>query len=161
MTGNGIELPNFDEALVATDDDWFYFADFITGATKKIKKSNFAGGGGGGTNSISFVLDGVSLVGVNQISAILPADKTIADVFIKVDIPPEGANFIVDIFQNGSTIFTSPSKRPEIVALADSDTSDTPDEIVGLKNDVYSVHIIQVGSTLAGGNRLYVRINFS
>lgn len=78
------------------------------------------------------------------------ASLTLTEVFASVKIAPTGDNIIIDIHKNGTTIFTTQSKRPEIVAGSYSDTSDTPDVVSLVKNDKLTMSIDRVGSILPG-----------
>ncbi len=113
----------------------------------------------GGTSDITFTIDGSSVTGEDQISFLIPEAITVTNVFIQVDTAPTGATLIVDINKNGTTIFTTQSKRPEIAISGTSDTSDTPDVTAFAQNDVLSISVDQIGSTIGGGDNLYIRIN--
>ena len=65
-------------------------------------------------------------------------------------MPPTGANIIVDVHKNGTTIFTTQGKRPEIAAGGYTDESDTPDVTALTKTDYLTMDVDQVGSTITG-----------
>lgn len=116
--------------------------------------------GGGGVTSIDRTIYGVTLVGTSQIALMVSAAFTVDTVFVKVDNAPTDADMQIDIHKNGTTIFTTQSKRPIIPASDTSDTSETPDITAFAQNDILTIDIDQVGSTINGGDNLYIRINF-
>lgn len=116
---------------------------------------------GGGIDSFTFTLSGVSLVGEDQIEFMLPIAITVTNVFVKVDTAPTGTNMIVDINKNGTTIFTTQTGRPIILSGQFIDTSETPDITAYAQNDILGISVDQVGSTVPGGDNLYIRVNFT
>lgn len=82
--------------------------------------------------------------------------KTISAVFAYVETAPTGADLIIDVNKNGTTIFTTQSGRPTIAASANSDTSDTPDVTSVANGDYLTFDIDQVGSTIPGSDLLIV-----
>jgi len=113
-----------------------------------------------GISSFTFTLKGVSLVGEDQIEFLIPVAINVTDVFIKVDTAPIGADLQVDINKNGTTIFTTQGNRPIISITEFSDTSDTPDITAFAQDDILGISVDQVGSSIAGGDNLYIRVNF-
>lgn len=83
----------------------------------------------------------------------------IKEVYVYVKTVSAGSSIIVDVNKNGTTIFTTQSKRPEISAGNHSDTSDEPDVTSFVKNDLFTFDIDQVGSTTAGAD-IIVLIRF-
>lgn len=79
--------------------------------------------------------------------------QTITEVFLSVSDSPVGANLIVDVHKNGTTIFTNQSNRPVIVADG-STTGYTTSIDVGswAAGEYITAHIDQVGSTTPGSN---------
>lgn len=128
---------------------------------KKVKVTNLPGGAGAGSVGITFVLRGNSVTGVKQTQILMPASATISKVIIYADTAPTGASLIVDINKNGTTIFTTQSKRPQIAIGTNIDDSDTPDITALVQDDRVSVDVDQVGSTVAGGNDLLITVVFS
>jgi hypothetical protein len=84
----------------------------------------------------------------------------IKQVRLKVDTAPVGADLIVDININGTTIFTNQANRPTIAAGATTGLSGTPDVQSVSAGDEVSADIDQVGSTTAGGNPIYITVEF-
>lgn len=82
----------------------------------------------------------------------LPHRARIDEIRIHVGTAPTGANLIVDVNDDGTTIFTTQGNRPEITAGGTDDTSGTPDGGADIaKDSVLSIDIDQVGSTVPGG----------
>jgi len=106
---------------------------------------------------ISFNL-GLATVGTKLAQALIPGTFSISKVILWGDNAPTGADLIVDINKNGSTIFTTQANRPKIAAGAHSGESGTPNIISINKGDRLSVDTDQVGSTTPGGDDLLVTI---
>jgi len=82
--------------------------------------------------------------------------KAITGVFIFCETAPTGADIIVDVNKNGTTIFTTQTNRPTIAASATSGTSGTPDVTSVADGDYLTFDIDQVGSTIPGADLLIV-----
>ena len=67
-----------------------------------------------------------------------------------VKIAPTGASIIVDVNKDGTTIFTTQSKRPQIAIGEHLDDSDTPDVTTITEDDLMTIDIDQIGSETAG-----------
>lgn len=76
---------------------------------------------------------------------------TISSVFASVNTPPTGANLIVDVNKNGTTLFTTQANRPTIVAGTNTDAG-TPDVTSWADGDYLTLDVDQVGSTIAGAD---------
>jgi hypothetical protein len=81
-----------------------------------------------------------------------PEAMTITNVTAAVNTAPTGASLIVDVNKNGTTIFTSQGNRPTIVATEFQDLSSVPDVTAIAQNDVITVDVDQIGSTVAGAD---------
>lgn len=102
--------------------------------------------------AISFFIPG-ELGAVPSVSQILvPYALTIAKVKCSVGTAPTGANLIVDIHKNGTTIFTTQSNRPTITAGNTSATDIIPEVESLLEGDILTLDIDQIGSTVSGSN---------
>lgn len=102
--------------------------------------------------SVMYIDGGLS---VGAIASRLPIvdTYTILGVLIMVGTAPVGANIIVDVNKNGSTIFTSSGNRPTILDGAnDSGALITPDITDLVFGDYLTFDIDQVGSGTAGSN---------
>lgn len=96
-------------------------------------------------------IDGVLAVGTNQSAEFeVAATLTIVGVRLRCKTAPQGANLIVDINKNGTTIFTT---RPEIDAGQTTDDNNHVISVTALATgDILTVDIDQVGSTTPGSN---------
>jgi hypothetical protein len=118
-----------------------------------------AAAGGGG--SIGFQLRGNAYVDTGIMGVMMGESKTIDKVVVYSDDAPLTSSLIVDINKNGTTIFTTQSKRPIVTPGNNTDDSDTPDVTSLAQDDRVTVDIDQIGSGTVGGNNLYVTIVFS
>jgi hypothetical protein len=106
------------------------------------------------TRDFTFVLhrNGNSSIGVGKTNTlIVPAAMTITKAYAYAKIAPTGAGLIFDINKNGTTIWTTQADR---LTIADGQNSgvQTSFDITSLaENDLLSIDIDQIGSTLAGG----------
>lgn len=85
----------------------------------------------------------------------LPIDGTytIVGTRLMVGTAPTGANLIVDVNKNGTTIYTTQGNRPTVVAGANAGgPGATPDVTTLAAGDYLTVDIDQVGSTVAGSD---------
>lgn len=80
-------------------------------------------------------------------------DWTIIQVRASVGTAPTGASLIVDVNKNGTTIFTTQSRRPTIAASGFTATPSGAIEVTSLTTaDYLTVDIDQIGSTIAGSD---------
>ena len=79
-------------------------------------------------------------------------DGTITGIAVSVGTAPTGADVIVNIYKNGTTIFDSPSGRPTISGGSYFDLSSTADTATLNTGDYLTVSIDQVGSSFAGSD---------
>jgi hypothetical protein len=114
------------------------------------------GAGGGSVKPIELTIDGSCVVGSKQIAFKIDAARTISAVYLKAETAPTGADLIIDINKNGTTIFSTQANRPKITAGGTSSTSAAPDITTFAQHDILSIDIDQVGSTISGGNNLYI-----
>lgn len=78
---------------------------------------------------------------------------TILSVQAAVNTAPTGADLIVDVNKNGTTIYTTQANRPKILDGAKvSAVSTDPDVTTLAAGDVLTVDIDQIGSTVAGSD---------
>jgi len=73
-------------------------------------------------------------------------------VYINVKTAPSGASLIVDVNLDGTTIFTTQGNRPTITAASTTGNSGKPDVVVFAKNQILSIDIDQIGSSVAGAD---------
>lgn len=103
--------------------------------------------------------DGVLAVAAGTKRFYLPVAVTIVQVQISVGTAPTGANLIVDINKNGTTIFTTQSARPTITAGQFVSPQATPAVTAFASGDYLSLDVDQIGSTVAGSD-LIANIQF-
>jgi hypothetical protein len=145
----GTSFPTFDltdgTKCYRTDEDIMYVYD-STDATPGWKPI------GGIRKDIAFVVEGNVSVGSINTNFPVDGELVITEVYIYANTAPTGADLIVDVNKNGTTIFTTQGNRPQIAAGANADTSGTPDVTSLLKNNRLTIDIDQVGSTIAGAD---------
>ena len=102
---------------------------------------------------ISFAVVG-TLVADTDVSPsiIVPTSLTIIKVKTYVKTAPTGATLIVDVNKGGTTIFTTQGNRPTIAISGNSDDSGTPDVTSLSEDDVLTVDVDQIGSSVAGAD---------
>jgi len=82
---------------------------------------------------------------------------TISNIFIYAETAPTGADIIVDVNKEGTSIFaTTQANRPTITAASNSGTSGTPDTTSWADGSYLTFDIDQVGSTIPGADLLIV-----
>jgi len=91
-----------------------------------------------------------------------PETARIDEVRIHLGTTPSGSNFIVDVNDDGVTVFTTQANRPTITPGGFSVTSGTADGGTSVaKNSVLTVDVDQVGSSIAGSDlAIFVRGRF-
>lgn len=85
----------------------------------------------------------------------LPIDGTytIVGTRLMVGTAPTGADLIIDVNKNGSTIYSTQANRPKITAGSNSGGPGTAPDVTSLAaGDYLTVDIDQVGSTIAGSD---------
>lgn len=102
----------------------------------------------------SFYVAGVQATGTDKAPYFqVPEKCKIDEVRIHLGTAPTGANFIVDVNDDGTTIFTTQANRPEITAGANDDTSGAADGGTAVaKDSVLTIDIDQIGSGTAGSD---------
>src|ERR1051325_9065079 len=86
------------------------------------------------------------LTGVGRF--LLPASLKLLDASMTVNTAPTGADLIVDINKNGTTIFTNQNKRLTVAASSNTTSQPiVPDVTLLTINDYLTVDIDQIGST--------------
>lgn len=82
----------------------------------------------------------------------LGASQTISKVFLAVGTAPTGASVIVDVHQDGTTIFTDQGNRPAVTAGNATGETTSIDVATWTAGSYLTVHIDQIGSTVAGSD---------
>lgn len=90
--------------------------------------------------------------GVLRIYNLTGAALTISKVHIAVDTAPTGAAILVDVNENGTTIFTTQGNRPTIAISAFSGETTTIDDASWADGNYLQADVDQIGSTIAGSN---------
>lgn len=94
---------------------------------------------------------GVLTVGPGELRFRFPFAATLIGTTAAVNTAPTGADIILDVNKNGSTIYTTAANRPRIVAGTFATTTEpTPDVTTIVAGDYLQVDIDQVGSGVAG-----------
>lgn len=108
----------------------------------------------GGQRQFIFNSPGTLSVGANPL--IYPNATSyvyiVEKVFLIVGTAPTGADLIVDIHKNGTTIFTTQSNRPVISAGETVGYSATIDDDMWFNDDYLTMEIDQIGSSVAGAD---------
>ncbi len=99
------------------------------------------------------------VVGNGNSRFVLPYDAEIIDVRAVVNTQPTGADVIVDVDKNGTTIFSTQANRPTVAASSNDSGLAVPDITEFLAGDYLQVNIDQIGSTIAGAD-LTVMVRF-
>ncbi|HEX7963006.1 MAG TPA: hypothetical protein VF466_00285 [Candidatus Saccharimonadales bacterium] len=113
---------------------------------------------GNHTHALTFSLPAYSKQGslsVSTGSLRLPIDGTytIVGTRLMVGTAPTGANLVLDVNKNGTTIYTTQGNRPVILAGANSGGPGTAPDVTALAaGDYMTVDIDQVGSGTAGSD---------
>lgn len=102
--------------------------------------------------TIVYVKSGVLVAGPLNIRIHSPRAFSIKNVTVAVNTAPTGATLIVDVNKNGTTIFTTQANRPTVAISGTEDLSSVPDETSVAFDDVLTVDIDQVGSSVAGAD---------
>lgn len=81
---------------------------------------------------------------------VAPCDGVITGVTAAVTTAPTGAAIIVDLHNDGVTVFTTQANRPTIAISATTTAVKTADVIVFTAGDVFTIDVDQIGSDVAG-----------
>ena len=97
---------------------------------------------------------GAQTVGADKIGFVMPEAGDLRTVHAYLGTVNTGATFIVDVNKNGTTVFTTQTRRPTIAAGAATKSAESGViEVTSLaKGDRVTVDVDQVGSTVAGTN---------
>lgn len=110
------------------------------------------GGGAAGSNTSTFSQAGALSVGTGTFKLPFTLAAEIVSIQLAVATSPTGADLIVDVNKNGTTVFTTQANRPTV---PDGDANGVgaeavPDVTSIAEGDYLSVDIDQVGSTVSG-----------
>jgi hypothetical protein len=80
------------------------------------------------------------------------SELTLVGAWVSAGVIPTGADIIVDVNKNGTTIYSTQANRPTVPATTNGGAiSATPDVTSFAVGDYLTVDIDQIGSTIAGG----------
>ena len=117
----------------------------LAGIQPEANKSNLIRG-------IAFFIGGTLKPEESAMSFLAPCDLVLLSVHLAVDVAPEGAQILLDINKNGTTVFSTQHNRPMIEDGSASGTSLPPD-ITSIKTgDKITLDIDQVGNFSPGSN---------
>jgi hypothetical protein len=138
---DGVETGRWDESA----GEWTFTGLAAAGITERLEVSE----------------EGVLVTDVGSMRWYPPYNITLLDVATFVGTAPTGATIEVDVNKNGTTVFTTQTKRPIIATSGFHDVSDTPD-VTALTGDTdyLTFDIDQVGSTVAGAD-LVIQVRFN
>ena len=91
-------------------------------------------------------------VGTSKAFVPVPFNMEITKVKAQVLAAPTGSSLILDINVNGSSIYTTQANRPTITAGDYLIEAELPDDVSLETDDMITIDIDQVGSTVAGSN---------
>jgi hypothetical protein len=114
-----------------------------------------SGGGGSVELAPTFTYSGTigTLTGTYRWYNDTGATLTIQQVRASVGTAPAGADIIIDVRNNGSTIFTTTGNRPTITdGTNNAIAGGAPDVPTLAAGDYWTVDVVQVGSTTAGAS---------
>jgi hypothetical protein len=77
---------------------------------------------------------------------------TVVAVRASVGTAPTGASIIVDVNENGTTLYTTQANRPTIAISGNTTDATLPVDVSVADNNYLTVDIDQIGSTVAGAN---------
>jgi len=123
-----------------------------TGSSSNFLRGDMAWSVPSVVKTLVFFVSGTLTVASASIRLHVPEAMTITNVTAAVNTAPTGASLIVDVNKNGTTIFSTQGNRPTIAATETEDTSSTPDVTALAQNDVVTIDVDQIGSTVAGAD---------
>lgn len=100
-----------------------------------------------------FAYEGTLVVKTGKGHFYFPVAATILGVSAIVDTAPTGADVILDVNKNGTTVFTTQGNRPTIPAGSTETSAEAvPNTTAVAAGDDLTVDIDQIGSTVAGAD---------
>lgn len=104
----------------------------------------------------SFKLEvaGALTVGTNKDRWVAPFPGEVVLTEAVVGTAPTGSSLILDLRKNGTTIYSTTANRPTVAAGASTvnQPAPKPDVVAFTTNDVFTLDVAQVGSTVAGSD---------
>ncbi len=117
-----------------------------------------AGGAGPSSARTSFMplsKEGALTTGTGVMEMPWTVAGTITLIRARVSVAPTGADIILDVNKNGTTMYST-ATNPTIAATAKDSGNAVPDATTMAAGDYLSVDIDQIGSTIAGSNLVVV-----
>ena len=103
--------------------------------------------------TITYTITDILAVATGTKRLYLEQSTTIVAVRVHAVTAPTGANLIVDVNKNGTTIFTTQANRPIVTDGSNAGAAVTNMDVTSLAaGDYLTVDIDQVGSTIAGAD---------
>lgn len=116
--------------------------------------------GSAGNLIATFSKAGALTVGSGTGRFLMPSAGTIVKVEAAINTAPLGADLLIDVNKNGTTIFTTQADRPVIHDGQNRSAPPTSPDVAGfLDQDYFTVDIDQVGSVTSGAD-LVVNITY-
>lgn len=114
-----------------------------------------------GGRSETVVVSGTVAVAAGKTRLYNDSDVTrkIKSVRVSANTAPTGADLVVDVHKDGTTIFTTQANRPKIAAGANTGLSGAPAVTAWEPGKYLTVDVDVVGSTVAGAD-LTVSVNY-
>jgi hypothetical protein len=133
--------------------DLLYLVD-DPGGTPKGEKATVANVLKAANRYFTFTVSGTLSVstGAIRLYNLTGSTLTINEVHACVNTAPTGATLIVDVSENGTTLFTTQSNRPTIAISGFTDSSTTIENASWDNDNYLTMDIDQVGSTVAGSD---------
>jgi len=104
-------------------------------------------------------VSGTLIVGNGKPQLRLNRKGTFRRIALVVETAPTGADLIVDINLNGTTIFSTQANRPKIVAGATQGNTTTFNTLTFAAGDLLRIDIDQIGSSVAGAD-LWIGVEY-
>lgn len=101
--------------------------------------------------SFPFTLAGAISVQTGGLRFYIEDDCVVEKVRIALGVAPSGADAIIDLNKNGTTMFTNQANRPRVAIGANTGTA-VPDVTGLVAGDYLTIDIDQVGSSTPGGD---------
>lgn len=83
---------------------------------------------------------------------VAPCSGRIVEVHARVATAPTGATLLVDVNKNGTTIYGTQANRPTVAISGFTATVGENSVIEVAEDDIITIDVDQVGSTVAGAN---------
>lgn len=101
--------------------------------------------------TVVFTLAGVLAVSIGTLRLYFEEDCTITKVRASLGVASVGADVIVDVNRNGTSIFSTAALQPKVVAGANTGTA-VPDLPAVMAEDYLTIDIDQIGATTPGSD---------